>query len=231
MSNEAGAALTRDGTFSRRTEVVIREMILDGTIPPGERLNEVALASALGISRGPLREAIQRLAGEGLLTMISHRGAFVRTFEAREIDELYDMRCAYEMYAARLICQRADDEQLAGLESFVTETGVAMDDGNGRYPADRDFHRRLLALAGNATLERAALDAQDQISLARSMSAKAPSRAKAALGEHEAIVAALRSRDAETAVRLVQQHLEHARRGALAALGFTDDPPKGNVTS
>ena len=92
MNDEAGAALTRDGTFSRRTEVVIRDMILDGTIPPGERLNEVALASALGISRGPLREAIQRLAGEGLLTVISHRGAFVRTFEAREIDELYDMR-------------------------------------------------------------------------------------------------------------------------------------------
>ena len=74
------------------------------------------------------------------------------------------------------------DEQLAGLGSFVTETGVAMDDSNGRCPADRDFHRRLLAMAGNATLERVALDPQDQIPLARSMSAKATSRAEAALG-------------------------------------------------
>ncbi|KQX74023.1 MULTISPECIES: GntR family transcriptional regulator [Aeromicrobium] len=230
MSDEAGAALTRDGTFSRRTEIVIRDMILDGTIPPGERLNEVALASALGISRGPLREAIQRLAGEGLLTVISHRGAFVRTFEARELDELYDMRCAFEMYAVRLICRRADDEQLGDLAAFVADTGLAMDDSNGRYPADRDFHRRLLALAGNTTLERAALDTQAQISLARSMSAQAPSRAKAALDEHQAIVDALRSREPDVAVRLVQQHLEHARSGALAALGFTDDPRKGNET-
>ena len=230
MSDEPGAALTRDGTFSQRTEVVIRDMILDGRIPPGERLNEVNLASALGISRGPLREAIQRLAGEGLLTVISHRGAFVRTFESHEIDELYDMRCAYEMYAARLICRRADDAQLDGLASFLSETGPAMQDNHGRYPPDRDFHRQLLALSGNGMLERAALDTQAQISLARSMSAQAPSRAKAALDEHEAIVAALRSRDADTAVRLVHEHLEHARRGALAALGFNDEPRKGTET-
>ena len=134
------------------------------------------------------------------------------------------------MYAALLICQRADDEQLAELAAFVADTGHAMIDADGRYPSDRDFHGRLLALADNATLERAALDTQAQISLARSMSAQAPSRAKAALGEHQAIVEALRRREPDAAVHLVQQHLEHARRGALAALGFTDDPRKGNET-
>ncbi len=228
MDDKAGAALTRDGTFSSRTEAVIREMILDGSIPPGERLNEVTLASALGISRGPLREAIQRLAGEGLLTVVSHRGAFVRTFEAREIDELYDVRSAFEMYAARLACVRATDEQLAELDAFVSETGQVMsEERGGRYPSDRDFHRRLLSLADNATLERGALETQAQISLARSMSAQAPSRAKEALHEHSDIVAALQSRAVEEAVLLVRDHLDHARRSALAALGFTDEPRKG----
>ncbi|MET0932036.1 MAG: GntR family transcriptional regulator [Aeromicrobium sp.] len=232
MSDGAGGELTRDGTFSRRTEALIRDMILDGSITPGERLNEVALASALGISRGPLREAIQRLAGEGLLTMVSHRGAFVRTLEPHEIEELYDLRSAYEMYACRLVCERASDEQLADLDSFVTETAEAMSsDENGRYPTDRDFHRRLLDLAGNRLLERAALETQAQITLARTMSAKAPVRAKEALGEHAGIVAALQSRSADQAVHLVREHLDHARRSALAALGFDDESRRGSETS
>lgn len=225
MSDGLGSALTRDGTFSQRTESVLRGMILDGTIPPGERLNEVALASALGISRGPLREAIQRLAGEGLLTMISHRGAFVRTFEQREIDELYDIRTAFEMYAARLTCERATDEQLAELSSFVADTGEQM---SGGYPHDRDFHRRLLSLADNVALERAAMETQAQISLARSMSASQPVRAKEALHEHTDIVSALQSRSADDAARFVREHLDHARRSAMTALGFTQDLRKGD---
>lgn len=232
MSDGTGTELSRDGTFSQRTEALVREMILTGTIAPGERLNEVALASALGISRGPLREAIQHLAGEGLLTIVSHRGAFVRTFDPHELDELYDMRTAFEMYAARLACRRASDEQLASFAAFVSETADAMSAGpDGCYPPNRDFHQRLLGLGGNATLERAALETQAQISLARSMSAKVPVRAKEALGEHADIVVALQSRSPDEAARLVQEHLNRARRSALAALGFDDEHPKEREAS
>jgi DNA-binding GntR family transcriptional regulator len=220
--------LRRDETFSQRTEVVLRDMILDGSIPSGERLNEVALANALGISRGPLREAIQRLAGERLITLISHRGAFVRTFEQREVEELYDLRCAHEMLAARLVCDRATAEQLDELGRFVADTKAVMRGADGRYPRDRDFHSRLVALADHRTLQRAAMETQAQIQLARSMSAKAPDRAKEALGEHADIVAALQARDADAASRLVADHLDHARRSALAALGF--DQAEGEVT-
>jgi len=82
VSGADATQLSREGTFVQRTEAIVREKILDGSILPGMKLNEVALASALGISRGPLREAIQHLAGEGLVTIVSHRGSFVRTFEA-----------------------------------------------------------------------------------------------------------------------------------------------------
>lgn len=226
MSEGSDSALTRDGTFSQRTESVLRGMILDGSIPPGERLNEVALASALGISRGPLREAIQRLAGEGLVTLISHRGAFVRTFEHREIDELYDIRTAFEMYAARLTCERASDEDLAELASLVSDARAAVSDGG--YPAGLDLHRRLLSLSDNWTLQRTASEIQAQISLARSMSASQPVRAQEALDEHVAIVAALQARSADEAAHLVRKHLDHARRSALTALGFTGDLRKGD---
>ena len=225
MSDAPSSALTRDGTFSQRTEVVLREMILDGSISPGERLNEVALASALGISRGPLREAIQRLAGEGLLTIVSHRGAYVRTFEKREVEELYELRTAYEMHAARLACERASDADLAELHTFLIDTGDAMIDG--RYPADRDFHRRVLSLADSGALERAAKETQAQIFLARTISGSRPVRAKEAFDEHADIVSALQSRSADDAARLVREHLDHARRSAMIALGFTEDVGKG----
>lgn len=225
MDDEIGSALSRDGTFSQRTEAVLRERILDGSIAPGERVNEVALAGALGISRGPLREAIQHLAGEGLLTIISHRGAFVRTFEEREIHELYDLRTAYEMHAARLACTRASDDQLTDFVDFVAATGNIMSvEGDGRYPLERDFHGHLIALADNLALARAAAETQAQISLARSMSAKVAVRAKAALDEHADIAAALMRRSPEDAARSVQIHLDEARTSAMAALGFDDNP-------
>ncbi|MGJ9421418.1 GntR family transcriptional regulator [Aeromicrobium sp. CF3.5] len=227
MDDEIGSTLSRDGTFSQRTEAVLRERILDGSIAPGERVNEVALAGALGISRGPLREAIQHLAGEGLLTIISHRGAFVRTFEPREIHELYDLRTAYEMHAARLACVRASEEQLADFVDFVAATGDIMSaEGDGRYPVERDFHSQLIALADNVALARAAAETQAQISLARSMSAKVAVRAKAALDEHADIADALAQRSADDAARCVQIHLDEARTSAMAALGFDDNPRK-----
>src|SRR6266849_3470977 len=81
-------------TFSGRAVNVLREMVLSGRLRAGERLNEVELANALRISRGPLREAIQRLRSEGLLTAVSGRGAFVRSFSDDELRELYEVRIA-----------------------------------------------------------------------------------------------------------------------------------------
>lgn len=211
--------LSRDGTFSHRTEEVLREMVLDGVIQAGQRLNEVALAGALGISRGPLREAIQRLAGEGLLTMVSHRGAFVRTFEKREVEELYDLRTALEMFVTRLVCERATDDQVARLIALVDEVAVALaDDPVGAYPSDHDFHRALLEIASHSIIERALLETQRQIALARGMSAKGADRAQKAHNEHAALVEAIAGRDADRAAQLMRTHLEEARRSAMSAL-------------
>jgi DNA-binding GntR family transcriptional regulator len=222
--SERATPLTRDNTFSVRTESVLREMILDGRLSPGQRLNEVTLASSLGISRGPLREAIQRLAGEGLITVISHRGAFVRTFERAEVVELYELRSALELHAARLVCERASEEDLADLEAMLDETESRMNKASRRaYPPELDFHLRLVMLAGNQALMRAATKAHRQISLARSMSAKRPIRARAAVVEHAEIVQALRARDSDKATQLMSEHLGHSMQSALSILGLPDD--------
>lgn len=225
MSYPTGSKrLTRDSTFSQRTESVLRDMILDGSIQPGERLNEVALAASLGISRGPLREAIQRLASEGLLTVISHRGVFVRTFQRAEMVELYELRAALELHAVRLVCQRASDVDLMDLAALVGETESRIGKTIGHaYPHELDFHLRLVMLANNQALLSAALESQRQISLARSMSAQRPMRARAAVVEHSDLVEALQARDQDRATRLMEQHIQHSMESALSVLGLPSE--------
>jgi DNA-binding GntR family transcriptional regulator len=213
-------ALSRDSTFSARTESILRSMVLDGELAPGQRINEVALSASLGISRGPLREAVQRLASEGLLTVISHRGAFVRTFSHDEIVELYELRAALELHAVRLVCQRATAEDLNELDALLDETETRMQTGSHAYPQELDFHLRLVLLAGNQALMRAALENHHQISLARSMSAKQPIRARAAVVEHHELVEALKVRDLHRATDLMDRHIHHSMAGALHALGL-----------
>jgi DNA-binding GntR family transcriptional regulator len=213
--------LPRDATYSARTESLLRNMVLDGELAPGERLNEVALANTLGISRGPLREAVRRLASEGLLTLVSHRGAFVRTFSRDEIVELYEVRAALELHAVRLVCQRAGDEDIAELQTMLSETKSRMGrDRNRAYPQELDFHLRLVLLAGNQALMDAALGSHHQISLARSISAKQPLRARAAVVEHQELVEAMQARDVHTATDLMDRHIGHSRDSALTALGL-----------
>jgi DNA-binding GntR family transcriptional regulator len=214
-----GRELSRDNTFARRTELVLRNMILDGEISQGERLNEVVLAAELGISRGPLREAVQRLASEGLLTVVSHRGSFVRTFKDREIVGLYQVRAALETYAVRLVCRAAREEDYRELDAMLDETQTAIDDAPGHaYPRELDFHLRLVYLAGNEALTTQALAVHNQLSLARSISAQRPVRARAAVVEHREIVDAIKAVDMHAATDLLDRHIEHGMHSALEAL-------------
>ncbi|MDT0377856.1 GntR family transcriptional regulator [Streptomyces sp. DSM 42041] len=221
MTESAHSRLLPRNTFSQATESVLRDMILEGALRPGERLNEVGLASSLGISRGPLREAIQRLTGEGLLTVVSHRGAFVRTFSRREIVELYELRCALELHSVRLACARADDGELDELDAMLGDTEDRIEESAGKaYPKELDFHLRLVLLADNRALMRSAVEVHRQLSLARSMSGKRPRRAREAVAEHSALVDVLRRRAVEDATALMSRHLDRSLESAIAALGL-----------
>lgn len=219
--------LTRDETLGHQAESVLRAMILSGEIPVGARINEVTLSAELGVSRGPLREAVQRLRGEGLVTVISHRGAFVRTFEVDEIIDLYELRAALELHAIRLLCRRASAKDLSDLDEMLLQTETAMRaDGDRVYPQDMDFHMRLVSLAGNQALVARALETHHQLSLARSMSARSPVRAQTAIAEHHAIVESLKRQDVHAATDVMESHLDHARESALAALGLKARDPE-----
>src|SRR5271154_560379 len=119
MTNTASAASQRVASWNFRDQAfgILREQILDGKYEPGSRLNEVEVAEAMGISRGPLREALQRLVAEGLVVVVAHRGAFVRSFSPLELQQMYEFREIVESGAARLAARRATDEEGAGLRA------------------------------------------------------------------------------------------------------------------
>lgn len=215
----------RTDTYADRSLEVLRGMVLDGTLLPGQRLNEVGLSRALGISRGPLREAIQRLASDGLLNVVAHRGAYVRTFDAQELKDLYELRIALETHAVRLAVRRADTEDLRDLDELLRATEeLLISDADTAYPSELDFHRRVVALADNQPLQRAFEDANNQIQLARSRSARQPRRARDACSEHREVLRALAAGDGDQSARLLTEHLDHSLHNALSL--FENDVPE-----
>jgi DNA-binding GntR family transcriptional regulator len=212
----AGRIARPSQTFSGQAVEVLREMVIAGELVPGERLNEVELAAALGISRGPLREAIQRLNSEGLVSMIPNRGAFVRTFSTDELAGLYEVRIALETHALRLAAD-ANAEGIAQLQKMLVDTGAALDE-HPTYPRDLDFHKSVVELTGNPILLEAVIEVHRKIDLARSRSGREPQRARRALGEHEGILQDMIDGRIAHAQKTLTKHLRSSLANALKIL-------------
>lgn len=218
LSNLQPVGGERDTIRSRSLEA-IRNLILSGGLPPGSRINEVELASTLKISRGPVREAIQRLGAEGLVRIVDHRGAFVREFEADEIVALFELRTILESAGAELAAERRSPADVRRLARLLDDTATLLEVQDDAYPQDLDFHLALVGCAGNPALSDAAHDVHQRLRLARLMSSAMDNRARRAHAEHADILAAIERGDAAAAGRLMSEHLGEARRNALALFG------------
>jgi DNA-binding GntR family transcriptional regulator len=155
----SGAAATqiRPGQRTLRGQVYyhLRQELLAGRLRPGERVNEVAIATGLGISRGPLREAIRDLEQEGILVSVPHRGAFVPKITEEDVAELQEVRLALETTAACRFARRRDLEAMGRLESRLDDLR-RMHVGNStlaqRIGADLALHEAICEASGNETL-------------------------------------------------------------------------------
>ncbi|ANY06145.1 GntR family transcriptional regulator [Pseudonocardia sp. HH130630-07] len=212
-----------DSGYRAQTEEILRRWIVEGRFAPGERLNEVDLARELGISRGPLREALQRLAASGLVTLVSHRGAYVRTFSRREIADLFELRIALEEMAAGLAAERITDQEAADLLSTMAGISGQMSPSEpGPYPHAVDLHSRIAVLSRNAVLVTHLSEVHAHLALARVTSGNRPERARDAVAEHEAIVRAIAGRDRIGARERMGDHLRHAMASSLSSLSLED---------
>lgn len=211
--------------LNQRTYLQLRTFLLSGAVPMGSRLDENALAKQLGVSRTPVREAVGRLAQEGLIEYRPFQGNFVRLITLEQARELFQVRKSLEGLATRLAVQNLDDRGLAELEGILEEVQAALDAENiDQYSlADRNFHRAIATLAGNHTLNALLQQLSDQIQLARLLANRDESVVKRTANERPLILRALRERDADAAARLMEDHIQ----GVFDALShqFQDDPP------
>ncbi len=173
----------------------LREMILNGALIAGSRLNEVELAEQLGISRGPVREAIQRLSSEGLVVPKVRKGAFVVTFDESEIRSLLEFRHALELFGARLAATRASADQLRYLEAEIDVADTLLaSDPRAPYPTQIDVHKTIVEMSGNSELIGAAARLQQRLKVARRRASQSPEHARETQHDHREMVKALIAR-------------------------------------
>ena len=176
-------------------------------IRPGERMNEVALARELNVSRTPLREALNRLMAEHLVEFRPGSGFFCRALEPQTIYDLYELRRILETSAVMLACHRADDAGLRALEADTRARGLDITGLTVAQATERDeaFHIHIARLSGNAELARQLQTINDRTRFIRWVNMAA--RIKASKQEHRDILRAMMQRDADRAGDLLSAHI------------------------
>ncbi|MBN8874326.1 MAG: GntR family transcriptional regulator [Rhodospirillales bacterium] len=178
---------------------------------PGERINEIELSAKLGVSRTPVREALNRLMSEGFVTAMPGRGFHGRLLDAKEIYDLYEARRAIEQAIIRLVCARATDEQLDEFQAFA-EARPQAQDGKSMQALlhDEEYHLRLATLSGNSEYRRIIESINDRIHFVRWIDMRMRDRLTA--DGHLRLVRLLRSRDedacAEDVGRTIQRRYD-----------------------
>jgi DNA-binding GntR family transcriptional regulator len=230
-ANPAPDAPLENRTLREQVIDHLREEILESRLAPGTELGEAALARSLGISRGPLREALGALTAEGLVTIVPRRGAVVTRLSRREFVDAYQVREALESLAIRLAVPRLSAAQKAELHRMGDEMERLAADGDTRgfFEINRAFHRLLVQASGNAKLE--AVHAQLIAQMGRLMSKSAELRGGLvqSAAEHRALLAAIDAGDAALSARLLEEHIEVPQRvldspAALAMFEDDDNP-------
>ena len=189
----------------------VRDMIIEGALEPGARINETQLCQTLGVSRTPLREALKTLASEGLIELVAARGGVVRKFTPKDVRDMLDVLAVLESFAARLACKEAGDDQIAELRA-LHDRMVAFFKAKNRleyYKLNQDFHSGVLRLSGNAALQSAHLAIQSRLKRIRYIGNSEPRKWKDAMSEHEEMIRRLEARDAEGLAKILSLHMEH----------------------
>jgi DNA-binding GntR family transcriptional regulator len=195
----------------------IEAAIISGQLEPGSRLSEQGLAASLGVSRGPLREAIRRLEGRKLLERTPNIGVRVAALSLKDLKDILEVREALEGMACGLAAKNMSEADIAALARLLEGHGKqkSVQEGKGYYQEskDFDFHFRIVTASGNERLAQMLTgDLYYLLRVYRYKSSTKPGRAMEALDEHRAIVAALQKRDAKAAEAAMRTHLRNARR-------------------
>ena len=198
----------------------LRELIEQGRLAPGARLNERLLTAQLGVSRTPLREAFKVLATEGLVELLPNRGAVVTQLDPARLSEALVVMGALEALAGELACASASDAQIKEIRALHYEMLAyhARGDLAGYFKFNQAIHLKIVKYSGNATLYNIYRQLNGNVRRARYMANLSKERWDAAVREHDEILAALGARDVKRIKALLSDHLAHKLASVLAAL-------------
>jgi DNA-binding GntR family transcriptional regulator len=196
----------------------LRDLIVEGELPPDSRVPERLLCARFGVSRTPLREALKVLAAEGLLELLPNRGARVARMTAEDIAQTLKVIGTLEALAGELACARLTDDELAEVRALHHEMLAhhARRDRLAYFKANQAIHQAIVAASGNAVLAQTYASLSGRIRRARYAANLDPKRWDEAVAEHELLLQALAARDGQRLSRLLRTHLDN-KRYALAA--------------
>jgi len=199
----------RSGNSVNRIYDQLKMMVATYHFRPSERVNEVELAEALGVSRTPLREALNRLVAEGMLTFVPNYGFAARSLDTKTIYELYQLRSALETLSVKLAVVQASDADIESVSEFWDEVSHNFVE----YPAEKalqydlEFHSRLTILSGNVELSNILNNISTRLYFVRLVFMGKEERRMDTSIEHQTILTALKKRDTDACVALMQTHI------------------------
>ncbi|MDX2030498.1 MAG: GntR family transcriptional regulator [Blastocatellia bacterium] len=207
-------AIINQARISDQVYDYLRTEIVEGRLSPGERISPEELSERLKVSKMPIKEAIERLAGEGLLEVQSRRGTFVSRLDPQELAETFEVRCALEVLAGKLAVRhfaKADIDQLRQLIAAM-EKSTAKSDVRAHLEQNAEFHELIVLRSGNGKLLETYRRLRTPIHLAgiHSRTDDWVARVAREQREHRAIVRALEQRDPAAVEQAITSHIMRA---------------------
>lgn len=210
----------------------LRQAIITGRLVPGSRLIERELTDMLGVSRTVVREALRQLESEGLIAIVPHRGPVVRELSLEEAEDLYSIRAVLEGFAARLFAEKATDTQIDMLERALRLVVEAYESGDADQVLNskNGFYRVLFEGAGSETLSSMLSTLHARIwrwrALGLSHPARSAQRSHESIANLQAMLGAIRRRDAGAAERIGRDEADRAAHEVMRLLGAAAGEPR-----
>ena len=207
-------------SLEERVFDTLEEEILSGELKSGTALTELALSERLGVSRTPVRGALQRLADEGLVDMLPNKGAVVVGVTERDLIDIYNIRMRLEGLAARTAAERMRDEDKKRLADsvYLAEFYIRKNDFEHLKELDTEFHRIIYAATGNRMLSKMLTGMHKSIKSYRKKSLSVKGRHERSLKEHRDILQAIEIGDGEAADKLTYEHISAALDNILLSV-------------
>lgn len=196
----------------------VRREILSCALMPGEELRENELARRYGVSKSPVRDAMQKLEFEGLVEIEPRRGHRVKPISVSDAEDMLDLRVILETAAVRRIAERASEADLEDLDRFRSADTTSI---SGFTVYNRDFHKYLSRLSGNRRLAeetQRVMEMYDRLCMVSLSNKRGPDSFAEPLADHVAIIDALQARDGTRAARLLTRHITRSRDSIMRGL-------------